>query len=205
MSENTRRFVLSFLDKSEYSIAFNEEMLCDENTGEILICTKDGDIISYDSLARYNKHEQTICSNANIYGISYGDVYNIIPDEYILPCELPRSTNILGSPVVFNRTVKNIIISLDCDYINTIKNELSIHLSPNLEIVADIGFGLDGEQISTHTIRSTVSKINTLIINVDELYTGEWDTLYINNITADHMSPSVNMRIVLHSILIILQ
>lgn len=204
MSDNIRRFVLSFLNKSEYTVAFNEEMICDENTGEILICTRDGDIISYDALSRYNTHEHTLCSNANIYGLS-GDVYDIAPDDFELPCEIRRGANILGTPVIFNRSAKAMVVSLDCDYINTVRNELSTHLSTNLEMVIDIGLGLDGVQLTTSTIKSTVSKLNTLTIDINKLYSGEWNEIYINSISVDHMSTSVNMRVVLHSILIVFQ
>lgn len=71
------RFGISLLSKSRFKKAYLEEVLIDKNTGEILVRTPEGDVVSFDYSSRRDYKIDEFRSKANHMGI-YGDYYEIM-------------------------------------------------------------------------------------------------------------------------------
>ena len=210
MAVNNRRFVLSFLEKSKYSISFNEEMLCDEQTGEILVKTKDGDIISYDASARFKDHMESFTNTLNAYGF-IGNVYNIIPNEKILPSVFKSGENILENPVSvnINAGISRISIDYDCVKINR-DGSMSHSLNTNLTANVTFGVGSSDESseepimLDTMTKSIPVSDIDTDIFDITSISGGvPLNTFFVDNINITNNDETDNdTRIIIHSVLV---
>lgn len=191
MISNTRRFVLSFLDKSSHDIAIKEEMIQDQNTGEVLIKSKDtGDIIPYDALTRYNQHIANVEAIQQIYG-GIGDIYRL-DDGDVFPRKVEIDENILSEPVTIPNVSSRLMISIDYDCYNTANKQISQNANHDMSIAVSYTDGEDTKEfdipLSTHqenfidvyspsdvTINSIVITQNTsddirLIINSILLY-----------------------------------
>ena len=67
----TKRFGISLLSKENYTDAYNEEVLVDKNTGEFLLKTRNGKVLSYDFNTKYKSMVndiQRVMNNLNLYG-----------------------------------------------------------------------------------------------------------------------------------------
>lgn len=195
---NTRRFVLSFFKKDKYNEAFKEEMLCDELTGEILIRTKDGDIVSYDSLSRYNHHVESFDSLMNAYGVK-GSMYKITPGTKILPSAIENTNNMLDEPVYIEGNVNKLVISLDTDTVRT-NAALTTDIEPYVS--ASVGCRVVvGDDETSQTIDMNINISNEEIININNIV-GYVNVLgvYIDSINIADIPDDV--RVIIHSILL---
>lgn len=190
-----RRFVLSFLDKSEYKKSFKEEMICDQMTGETLVRTKFGDIISPDAISRYTSHAQWVESQANMHGFN-GELYDLQPDGMEYPSTINTHTNIIDSPVTIPSGITRVIISLDCDCVK-VDSDLTKYLEPTVDISVDVS--INGVQ---HTIDSDSSMIGCCLVDVSKLSEGSAETITLDSIMVKSNRPAKDMRIILHSIFI---
>lgn len=111
------RFGLSALSRVYKEYALPEEIMLHKETGEYLIKTKSGDVISFDMLSRLNEHiNHTTMMSLNL-GIS-GDLYQIEFDDIELPEIITENVNLLSSPMtIVESGLKKLYLSVDCDAI----------------------------------------------------------------------------------------
>lgn len=190
MISNTRRFVLSFLNKQSYELALSEEMLADQCTGEMLLKSKDvGDIISYDALARYNQHIANVEAIQQIYG-GIGDIYRL-DDGEVFPRKVKTNTNILSEEVtipVYNR----LMISIDYDCYNIATKEISQNGNPDMTI--EVSYTVNTES-KEYSIPLSAHQENFIDIDVNSDIT-------INSIVISQNNTNDNIRLVINSILL---
>jgi len=190
---HNRRFVLSFLNKSKYTDAFKEEMLCDQMTAETLVRTSSGDIISPDALSRYVNHEQWISSQANTYGFN-GELYDVTNTTMVLPSVIDGMSNIINDPITLPDSTSKFIVSLDCDCV-LVDMDLSRYLEPDIEI--NITMTAGGVQ---HNIASNSSMCGCCVVDMDHIDGGTPINIESISVNSDRLPR--DMRIVLHSIFI---
>ena len=71
---NTKRFGFSALSKSNFLDAYNEEILVDKETGEFLVKSPDGQLLSYDynnRIDHIHNDVKSVMNNLNVYGDLY--------------------------------------------------------------------------------------------------------------------------------------
>lgn len=111
---NYNRFAISALSRSNKKSAIPEELMVHKKTGQILIKTPTGDVISYDSIARLNSHINTVEAKAYLSNMK-GDMYYLDITSIEFPEVINESTNILDSSVSIGVGLKRIFISVDLD------------------------------------------------------------------------------------------
>ena len=128
---NENRFAISALSKENFVDAYNEEILVDKMTGEMLIKTPNGDIVSFDYNTRLKNNLYVIKNTANELNI-YGNIYNIEFESLLLPSVVSGSVNyldpscelaLIGNLQKFKRLLLNIDISSFVYTENTITKE----------------------------------------------------------------------------------
>lgn len=111
------RFGLSALSRLYKSYALPEEIMLHKETGEFLIKTKSGDVISFDRLSRLNEHVNHATMMSLNLDIS-GDLYQIDFDNMELPEIITENTNLLSAPLtIVDSALKKLYLSIDCDAI----------------------------------------------------------------------------------------
>ena len=98
------RFGVSLLSKDRNRKAYNEELLVDKKTGELLVRTPEGDIVSFNSASRKEhvlNEFRTRANNLGIYGDYYDIIFNLDDDDdnkhTTLPYIIPVGENQLNS------------------------------------------------------------------------------------------------------------
>lgn len=205
----TNRFSVSFLSRKNKSNSINDEFLANKDTGEILFKTPvDGDIISFDKLARLKNHIDTMAINSINLGIT-GDLYNIeIPDKE-LPEIIGLNTNLLDAPLnITNDGSKRLLISLDIDCLEMKNNNDLVDYEPLVQLEFKLLRGMNEKEI---IVNSTLITSNSFIIDIRDflsvdddpsLYSVDLKSIKINknpNVT------TVNIKTILYSILIIVE
>ena len=195
MFENSQRFVLSFLHKRNYEKAFKGEIICDENTGELLVKREDGNIVSFDSSTRRTAHIDTLTEMCNMYGFR-GDIYEITDNATIYPSAVNVLDNILDGDVIIDTNCSSIIISVDADAV--VCDDVSMNLNDNVSLSVAITTMKNGEEVDTiiksHKISSSTEFVIQLPHNKDGI-----DAIKIGYIKIARNS---SIRAIVHGILI---
>ena len=103
------RFGISLLSKDRFSDAYNEEVMIDKSSGEVLVKTPDGDVISYNYNSRLKSHIIEMKAIANNLSV-YGDILNIEFDDIIAPFVMEYDKNYIINEINFNQKRKNACI-----------------------------------------------------------------------------------------------
>lgn len=144
----TNRFAVSARSKKNGSTAFNEELLVDKDTGEMLVKTPLGDIISYNYFSRLRNSLNAATNVANTLDI-IGKIYSVNLNEYILPCKIDFDINIINEPHIVTGsstdTFTKFAILLDLDSVMPINGSfvLESELDPTIHLEVKIT-SLDG-------------------------------------------------------------
>lgn len=149
MTTELNRWALSALSKSRKSESQNEEIMIDKSTGEFLIKTLDGYVISYDSLNRLKNHINTVTANANNFRIQ-GDMFSLEIPEIEFPNVVWGDTNLLSGPLLLKTSLKKVLISIDMDCLimNATGSKLSQY-EPDIRIDYSFETAADGETTPT--------------------------------------------------------
>lgn len=203
MISNKNRFVLSFLEKDNHDIAFKEEMLCDENTGEILIRTNDGDIASYDALSRFKHHLDNFSTIANMYNI-HGNMYKITNDNTVFPCNVDRSTNLLDGDLLIDLHVGEFMLSIDYDCYEAEYGGVSTTPTPDMDVNIHCSIILSDDSSYGININIPISELQETIFNTNNIIKNNMvvSQLVIDNISFTQTSTRTHKRIVVNSVLI---
>lgn len=160
------RYAVSLLPRSSRSQAYNMECMVDHTTGEFLVKSESGVVLSFDKYSRFTEHLNTF-SNAckskrivsNIYEIETGKNF---------PSMIDVDTNILDSTVPFGviNTIDKIMISVDLDTI-----DISSIITP--VVLEDEKTEIEVTLVCNTTEKTktfTKSQLNNYVFNVKELF-----------------------------------
>lgn len=117
-----KRIGISALSKQNRSIAYNQELLVDKLTGELLIKTDNGDVVSYNYNARLAHHIDMVMMRAQNAGIC-GKIYSVIPDnvdgeQYEFPAIVAfNDWDSINNVVIDDTTFKKVLVSVDAECI----------------------------------------------------------------------------------------
>lgn len=133
---NGNRYGISLLSKNRYAEAYNEELMIDKSTGEILVKTTTGDVISYDYNSRVNNAIRNLRANALELGV-FGTIGSITFDNQY-PFVVSANTNYMAAPLTINTSNMRILFHIDMDSVkinsNGFSNERGVDVEPNVTI-----------------------------------------------------------------------
>ena len=119
------RFGISLLSKKNHSNAYNEELMVDKDTGEVLIKSPTGHTISYNYNSRSQSQIATTKSIANNLSI-YGDIISIELDNMLAPSSMEYDTDYIINPLyIAYSNCKKILFNFDIDAISLVNNGIS--------------------------------------------------------------------------------
>lgn len=161
------RFGISLYSKSNYATAYNEEVLIDKKTGEILIKTPDGDTISYNYNARISSHITSTKIDANNLGI-YGDIINVKFDNIICPFVMDYDTNYLDTPLDIPYACERLLIHVDIDALTTESNGFSQDRNNMMvELIFNLKYS-DGTISDISTVSYPINVLNSKILHLQD-------------------------------------
>ena len=159
------RFAISALSKEFHDQSLNEEIMVDKNTGEFLLKSKKGTVISYDAIARRRSTitDATECATTQNM---MGNMYELALEEYNLPAIVPYNDNILANSISLKQNLQKVLFYIDIDEI--IEGELAqvSEADPKVEITLRCGTGSTFEEV---TVEKSLNVFNNTIINVSDL------------------------------------
>lgn len=215
------RFGISLLSKKKFPTAYNEEIMIDKLTGEILVKTPSGDTISYNYNSRIKSQITTIRSIANNYSI-YGDIISIdLDNDVMAPFVLEYDKNYIETPIqLLYPKCKKLLFNADIDAISVDINGIS-NLRNNMVVSLDVALCYDDGTISeSEIIECSINKLNYTLfnltdnsfINVDrhkELSGIQLNSFMIKNIVMDYDEKIIEntdvIRPILNSLMAIIQ
>lgn len=112
------RFAISALSKKYRNQAINEELIVDKTTGEYLVKSPLGTVMSIDAI---NRRRSTII-DATSYALMqnmYGNMYEIKVDGLAFPEAIKYEKNILSEPVELKTNLKKLLFFIDLDEVIT--------------------------------------------------------------------------------------
>lgn len=116
-------FGISALSKFNKDIAYLNEIMCNKETGEMLVRTPDGDTISYNYFNRLKTSIDTLTLASIHYNI-LGDLFKIAPFDIELPS--PVESTIDSSIRINNPSIKGMILTVSVDGILISENNISL-------------------------------------------------------------------------------
>lgn len=159
------RFAISALSKEFHDQSLNEEIMVDKTTGEFLLKSKKGTVISYDAIARRRSTitDATECATTQNM---MGNMYELALEEYNLPAIVPYNDNILANSISLKQNLQKVLFYIDIDEI--IEGELAqvSEVDPKVEITLRCGTGSVFEEI---IVEKSLNVFNNTIINVSDL------------------------------------
>lgn len=159
------RFAISALSKEFHDQSLNEEIMVDKNTGEFLLKSKKGTVISYDAIARRRSTitDATECATTQNM---MGNMYELALEEHNLPAIMPYNENILANSISLKQNLEKVMFYIDIDEI--IEGELAevSESDPKVEVTLRCGTGSVFEEI---TIEKSLNVFNNTVIDVKDL------------------------------------
>lgn len=159
------RFAISALSKEFHDQSLNEEIMVDKTTGEFLLKSKKGTVISYDAIARRRSTitDATECATTQNM---MGNMYELALEEYNLPAIVPYNDNILANSISLKQNLQKVLFYIDIDEI--IEGELAqvSEVDPKVEITLRCGTGSVFEEI---TVEKSLNVFNNTMIAVSDL------------------------------------
>jgi hypothetical protein len=199
------RFGISFLSSHNKNNALPEELMVHKETGQILIKTNDGQIISYDSLARLRDHINATTIMAYNLDIC-GAMYSISLDSIELPEVVTENSNVFTNPVeLFSNNAQKFLVSVDADAVE-ISNEAGlIEFEPFVKI--DLSFKKDTEERKI-VVSSLLTKSNATVIYPGDFFPLEDMSGYSLSLTGvtlmrNPAGSTLQVKNILHSVLVV--
>lgn len=141
------RYGISALDKKRSPEAVPYEIMCDFDTGEIVIKGPDGRVISFDKNVRLKNEldsfrDRCICQNIK------GDINEIIPDDNLnLPYGISENAVIIDEYVELSSGCKKVFISVDIDTIEFTKKVTVTNPATSETTILDSNFEFNSKDI----------------------------------------------------------
>lgn len=195
------RFAISALSKKYNEQALSEEIMVEKETGEFLIKSPDGMIISYDAIAR-RRSTITDATECAVTQNMLGNMYELSLDNYMLPAIIPYDVNILDNSINLKQNMVKMLLYIDIDeIIRKGVAEASENL-PNVEIQLRCGAGNNYEDI---IIEKPINELNNFILEIKKLMVNPL-TLYNTILTSISFKKNVNNTddtfVILHNMMI---
>lgn len=165
------RFGISALSKHNANTAIEEEIMVDKTTGEFLIKSREGYVISFDAMARRKSMLENVDQINSMMNMG-GDVYMIDLDHLHLPAPIEYGQQILQNSVVLKeKNLNRLLFNIDVDEVipNTVA-EVSVN-EPIVELLIHATKPGDNGEIYcvTFTIEKPISEINNRIIRIEDI------------------------------------
>ena len=163
---NGNRYGISALSKSRFTDAYNEEIMIDKMTGEILVKTPHGDVVSYNYNSRISSALQAIRVAADKVGV-YGDIYSIKFDGQC-PMVIESGQNYAAESVSipFTKNVFMFYIDMDSIAINE-TGFSSVEFDPEVTIEFRVKY-VDDTTSEVYLNKKVVSEWNVTKLNLKE-------------------------------------
>lgn len=212
------RLGISALSRKNKANAELEEIMVQKDTGQFLIKTPAGEVISFDKLQRFKEHVNTVTFNAENTRI-IGHMYEIELDNTELPKLITSDSNLIGGTPLSLGDIDahkiKILISSDFDFINT-KNLLEVVPStngPSISVKFELRETPTGTAKGTFTVNASHDKLSTSVLRpellVDTTLTKEEleaCKVYITDLHANFPSNvDETNKLILHSILVVVE
>lgn len=196
-----KRVGLAYLEKSGISDAYNEEIVVDKSTGEILVKTPHlGNVMSYNYHTRFNNHIQRLTSMSFEHAILNWDVFQLFAESI----EFPNVDTIIGEnltpePIKLGMGVKQMVISVDVDKIRTNDLSISRDLSYDTLVQYEVISEYLGVIQETYSGVMTIHEINAHVFS----FAQKNDNIVISKLVVGNSSDiSTEFRNITHSILV---
>ena len=160
------RFGISLLSKDRFHDAYNEEVMIDKLTGEVLVKTPTGDTISYNYNSRLKSHiieTKAIANNVSIYG----DIISIEMDDKYAPFMMEFDNNYIINETIFPYPkCKKILFNIDIDALDIDGHEITYKRNNILiEMSLSIYFD-DGTRSDILPISCSIDQLNHKVFDV---------------------------------------
>lgn len=155
------RFAISGLSKKYNAQALPEEIMVEKNTGEFLIKSPDGMVISYDAIAR-RRSTITDATECAVTQNMIGNMYELLLDKYMLPAIIPYDEEVLDNAVNLKQNMSKLLFYIDIDEI--IKKDIA-EVSESMPIVSlllECKFGANTRDI---VMEKPLNEFNNSIID----------------------------------------
>lgn len=206
------RFAISAFSRKYKSLAVAEELLVHKDTGQMLIKTATGDVVSFDSLSRHKMHIDDVTSRATNLGIT-GELFSVDLGTIELPEVMLDSVNFLDASLLLQlANAQKVLISIDLDYINLTDYETIAEYEPNVTLNINLRKTV-GQTITNNPfiITDKLSVINNKVIDPKDFFPSGTDmtqySMHLDSITVKRhtsYSDATPMRNILYGILIII-
>lgn len=165
------RFGISALSKHNANTAIEEEIMVDKTTGEFLIKSREGYVISFDAMARRKSMLENVDQINSMMNMG-GDVYMLDLDHLHLPTPVDYNEQLLKNNVVLkDKNLTKLLFNIDVDeVIPNVVAEVSVH-EPIAELVIHATKpGENGEiYCVTFAIEKPLSELNNRIIRIEDI------------------------------------
>lgn len=220
---NEHRFAISALSKNNKEYAYEEEILVDKNTSEILIKTPNGDIVSFGYSNRLKSNLDALKNTANYLKI-FGNIYSVeFGDTVILPSTVSTGVNYLAESCTLNLSspesnFKQFILNCDITSYRYEENKLTINeLYPEFSLDMDLTF--NDNTNSTVNITETSLRLNEKVLKLSDYLSTtdiqkEIKTISFSNFrltgkiidrNGTEILDKTNLRTILYSLFILLE
>jgi len=155
------RFAVSLLSREYKDDAVPQELMIHKASGQILLKTVDGNVISYDSLTRLRNHIDNttfVAYNLNIDG----NLYSLELSDIELPEVILDESNLLLEPYIITNIPVKILISIDMDCVEVVGDQTLIEVEPSIRMSFTITNGVDTPL--SYSLVSVLSENNIFVL-----------------------------------------
>jgi hypothetical protein len=170
-------FGMSALSKSNKSVAYKDEIMCNKNIGEMCVNTSDNDTMSYNYFARIYTSINTIMTSATAHSIK-GDASLLIPDDMELPAQI---TNTIPTNITIDDNIKGIILYVDIYAVMPVENILTKLTIDKIIVSYNITTTNTDGSSSSYNINETVQDMVDHYIKFDK----DTSSVSISDITVE--------------------
>ena len=158
------RFAVSALSKKYNGQALPEEIMVEKNTGEFLIKSPDGVVISYDAMAR-RRSTITDATECAVTQNMKGNMYELYLDNFMLPAIVPYDENLLNNAISLKQNLVKVLFYIDIDEV--IRNDIAevSETNPVIQVGLRCGTGSIYEDI---VIEKPINEFNNTVIDIND-------------------------------------
>lgn len=174
---------ISALSRDRFIESLNEEIMVQKNTGEFLIKSPDGEILSYDKINRINltlKKIEEVCIENDFRG----DIYKVDIDTFPMPNRLINGMDILADETnKIQIDTSSFLLYLDVDRLKADNRGFFEIVGIDPDVTLEIT-STSIEGVITHRpVKLKLSEVNNTVFNRDEYKTEDTDIITISQIS----------------------
>lgn len=200
MHYSNKRVGLSYIsDKVNLSDIYNEELIVDKSTGEVLVKTPElGNVISYNYHTRYNNHILKLTTMSFEHCLSQMSIYQVDNDDIVYPnIDNAFNKNLVDSGISITHGCNAVVISIDIDSVDVQAAKLSTKKSSDILVEYRIVSEYLGVENESYSGTMSVHDINDHVFFFKE----KNDTIRIDSLILVS-NTSQNIRNIINSVLI---